>query len=174
MAFPTDMVYIRWEFSWADTEEIQDTGLWCHLDTVAGNPLNWDAACNSIATTAVAAWKTAMPTAVYAPSVTAVRSVVYHYDQPLKVVLNRGEAGFTGPTAWKGTAVNDLPPENTIVTSLYGYNPTQYTQNRGRKRGRMYNPTPGGNQITQAGGLSDGVTGQWAGYTAVSFVLVGF
>jgi hypothetical protein len=167
MAFQTDMVYVRYEFSWQDTPEIQDTGLWCHLTHPEGMELDWDTAVNAAAEKAVEAWVTAMPKPVFSPSLIATRVIAYHYDQLLKTVLNRGEAGFTGDNVWKGSAINDLPPENTLVLGLYSYDPASYVANRARRRGRMYLPTPGVTQIGNGGQLSEGVQLQWCQYGAL-------
>lgn len=162
MAFPTDMVYIRYEFSWVSpSTEIQDTGLWARLQTVAGNPLDWDTATASIAATAVSAWAENWGQPAFSDDLTAMRVVCYHYDQPLKNVLNRGEAAFAGPTAWGGTAGGNLPPECTMALGLYGYDPATFVPNRARKRGRMYLPTLAPNQIAGGGWMGTGAQQSW-------------
>lgn len=136
------MLYIRWEFRWGTTGEIQDTGLWCHLEREEGTLLDWDTATQAAADKAVGAWATEMGEPAFAPSVVGVRAVAYHYDADLKHALNRAEAGFTGDNEWAGSGAADLPPENTMVMSLYSYEPSSYVANRARRRGRMYLPTP--------------------------------
>lgn len=162
MPFSDDMVYLRFEFTWLDTGEIQDTGVWCRLDITTGQTLNWGTAVNEAAEQGVAAWIAGMAKPLFSPSVVANRCIAYHYDLPLKNVLDRGEAGFSGPNAWKGSGINDLPPENTLVLGLYSYDPATYVPNRARRRGRMYLPTPSTAQIGGGGMLTTGTQNTWA------------
>jgi len=154
MPFPQDMVYIRWEFSWLQTAEIQDFGMWGTVAQEGAGPFQpWPAVTQAIADKAVSAWASEAGADNYSPEVKAVRAVAYHYDQPHDEVLDRAEAGFTGSNAWVGEATRSLPPQLSVVLSLYGYEPEAYTPQRARKRGRVYLPTPGASVVDGLGQL---------------------
>lgn len=158
MAFPQNMIYVRYEFGWVGNLEIQDTGFWAQYQgpDAPVDPLVWDSAVNLYAAWAVGAWASNWGRPAFSADLTALRCVVYHYDQPLKNVLNRGEAAFTGDSAWAGSATTSLPPQDTVALGMYGYDPTTFVANRARKRGRMYLPTPAPNQISGGGWLTPG------------------
>lgn len=156
MPFPQNMIYIRYEFAWQNTE-IQDTGLWAEVvqEGAAAFPGWGDNTMQALADKAVNAWVAGFDAeARFSASVDAVRAVVYHYDQSHNEVLDRSEAAFTDANAWGGTASNSMPPQNSVVLSLYGYDPAGYTPQRGRKRGRMYLPTPAAGDIDATGKLT--------------------
>ena len=161
MAFEEDMVYLRWEFKWGTTQEIQDTGLWCHLTHPTGMGLDWQVAVDAAAAKAVEAWHDSWGTVAFSKSVIGVRAIAYHYDAALKKVLHRGEAGFTGDNTWKGSAGTDMPPENTLALSLWTFTPGSYVPNAARRRGRMYLPTLSFDQLGGDGQLTQGQAGVW-------------
>lgn len=76
-------------------------------------------------------------------------------------VLDQGVALFDGDDAWRGTETNSLPWECALAISFYGYTPGTFTQNKGRKRGRMYLPPLAANTLSGGDGqFSDGLLQQ--------------
>lgn len=163
MPFPENMCYVRYDFNWGNTGEIQTLGMW-GVVTNEGGPTfgDWQEIVDSLAGLAVAAWVEHMDKSNFSSNVIGMRSVVYHYRQDHKEVLHRAEAAFTEATAWKGTAQGSWPPQNTIVASLYGYDPAGYAPQRARKRGRVYLPTPSPQVVDGSGSMTPGATGGWA------------
>jgi hypothetical protein len=142
MAFPEDMVLTRIEFG-AGPDEIQNTGFWSRVQGASGVDFNWSDFVNDAAAKVRDAWMAQMGPGNYSPYIVAQRVVCYHYDQPHNTVLDRGEAAFASGD-WKGTGNTALPPQDTMVLSLYGYDPATFVPLRQYKRGRMYLPTPAG------------------------------
>nr|CRY97327.1 hypothetical protein [uncultured prokaryote] len=148
MPFPTNMVYIRWEFQWspvggAGATEIQNFGIWAEVKDPIQPPFpGWNNVCNDGAQIAANAWKVNMEPGRFANPVLFQRAVVYHYDQGHEQALDRGESGGTqGPEVWRGAGNATLPPQSTIAVSLYGFEPGTYQFQPGRHRGRIYLPT---------------------------------
>lgn len=163
MPYPENMVYLRYDFSWKTTPEIQTFGLWGIVrNEGTGSFGEWQVLVDSLATLAVDAWFEEMGMGFYSLGVKATRAIAYHYRQDHKEVLHRGEAGFDGAKAWAGTANSSMPPQNTVVASLYGYDPSGFATQRARKRGRVYLPTPSPAVIDGTGQMPPGTTGSWA------------
>lgn len=146
MVFPVNMIYTRWEFGWqpagasADIE-IQDFGIWFRIPDPVQPPFpGWNNVVNDFSQRAANAWMTNMTKANFASAVKFRRCVTYHYDQPHKVVLDRGESTGTQGGPWAGAGAV-MPPENTVCVSLYGFDPTLAVAQARRKRGRIYLPT---------------------------------
>lgn len=170
MAYPEDMVYCRLDFT-AGADEIQNTGFWARVEGASGVDFTWSDFVNNAAEKIVQSWHDDFATAAFSPYITAQRCVVYHYSQDHKTVLDRGEAAFTGDNAWAGSGTTALPPQVSLVLSLYGYDPATFVANRQHKRGRMYLPTHAGgntNVDTATGTFSDvsGLLGQCADFWA--------
>lgn len=157
MVYPQNMVLVRWDFRWKGTEEIQSTSCWGQVfqEGAAVFP-DWQPTVNAAAAKAVSAWHDSWAASNFSLGVEGVRAVAYHYDQAHNEVLDRGEAAFDGDNAWSSTAQSSLPPQNALVLSLYAYDPAGYTQQRARKRGRMYLPTISPAQIDGTGQVSVG------------------
>nr|CRY96016.1 hypothetical protein [uncultured prokaryote] len=160
------MVKVNFEFDWGTTGEIQDTGFWCLVsqDGVASFG-DWDEITAAIAQRGVEAWKANIGQGNFSEPLIGRRVVAYHYRQDHKEILDRAEYGFSGANEWKGTATSPMPPENTVVVSLYGYDPSTYTPQRARKRGRMYMPTFGATQMGAGGVLASSTQQGWLDVT---------
>lgn len=161
MAFPPNMISVRYQFSFeygATPLDIQDTGFWCVLTGPgSAGAGDWQTFCDSVAAEAVQAWSDNMTEGLFSPGVVGVSAKAYRYGvdhtQPAETI---GTAAFTGSTAWRGGGTVGLPPENSVVLSLYGYDPSSYTPQKGRKRGRMYLPTPATSILDEFGLISTG------------------
>lgn len=156
------MVLVRWDFGWKGTEEIQSVSCWGKVtqEGTAGFP-DWQPLVDALSEKGCDAWSTQMGASGYSLGVKALRCVAYHYSQDHKDVLHRGEHAFDPDYSWAGTAASSLPPQNTIVLSLYAFDPAGFAQQRARKRGRMYLPTPAPAQLDGTGTLTDGATIGW-------------
>lgn len=156
MAFPEDQVLVRIQFQVGGSAnlEIQNTGFWAQVQDAGGVGFDWQDACNAMAEKVRDTWKANVQTALFAGAIVAQNVIVYHYDEIHKNVLHRGEAGFSGASAWAGTG-NPMPLQCSVVLSLYGYDPAQYATQRDRKRGRMYLPTPTGSSLDGEGTISE-------------------
>ena len=120
MAFPENMVYVRWDFGWKGTEEIQVTGAWGVVTQEGTGAFpDWQKLVDAIAEKGCAAWSEEMGAGAYSLGVKANRCVAYHYSQDHKEVLHRGEHAFDPDYSWAGTASSSLPPQCSIVASLY-------------------------------------------------------
>lgn len=161
MPYPTNMVYCRWEFGvrlGAGTEdvEVQNFGIWGHVEDPVQPPFpGWTNVVNDGAQRLANAWKNNMDPGLFSPSIRFNRAIVYHYDQPHQQVLDRGESAGTGG-AWAGEpSGSGLPLENSIVLSLYAFQPGTYQFQPGRHRGRVYLPTPVRAALDKDGMLAD-------------------
>lgn len=135
--------------------EIQDTGFWLQMNISTGYVFTWAELVQGIAEFVRDQFVAHILPAHYSNSLVGLSVVTYHYDQGHTEVLDRGEAPFTGTgNTWAGTASNGLPSENTVVVSLYGYDPTGYATQRARKRGRMFTFTPSGDILYSDGRLN--------------------
>lgn len=148
MAFPNNMINIRFNFNFVyitTAVEIQDTGLWVTaLPSTTPDPTDWQDACDGLAGAAAAAWVGRMNANWFSPAVvgTTVKTYRYGVDHTAHA-LTVGQHPFSGDDAWAGGGGgNGHAPQASVVASLYGYDPAVYTTQRGRKRGRMYLPTP--------------------------------
>lgn len=163
MPFPENMAYIRYDFTWSNTPEIQTFGMWGVVSNEGVGAFgDWQPLVDTIAEKAVDTWWSVMPADIYSLGVRAQRVVVYHYRQDHKEVLHRGEVSFLPDRPWKGSANSSMPPENTVVASLYGYDPSGYAPQRARKRGRIYLPTPAPTTVDGTGTMTPSVTGSFA------------
>jgi hypothetical protein len=163
MPFPEDMAYVRYDFTWSTTPEIQTFGMWGIVTNEGSGAFgDWQVLVDSLAELAVDSWWSVMPADIYSFGVKAARCVVYHYRQDHKEVLNRGEVSFLPDRPWKGSATGSLPPENTVVASLYGYDPAGYAPQRARKRGRIYLPTPAPSAVDGTGTMTPTTTAAYA------------
>lgn len=143
MPFPIAGLYkVVLEFAWnagAGGQEIQDTGFWVTAGPPAGTPA---VTCNEIAQRVASSWSTNVSTAGYSPNVSGTRVKCYHIPGgPTAKADASGESSF--PSPWQNNAGVTLPPENTLVCSLYSFAPGTFAPLKGRRRrGRMYLPTP--------------------------------
>lgn len=165
MPFPQNMAYVRWDFNWRDSSEIQSFGIWGVVSN-EGAPVfaDWQPLVEAIALQGVEAWIANFPKTDFSRGVQGNRVVCYHYRQDHKEVLHRAEAGFSGDNAWQSTTGASLPPQNALVASLYAYDPAGYAPQRARKRGRIYLPTPAQGVVDGSGQMTLGGAGGWAGY----------
>lgn len=155
------MINVRYQFAFdygATQVDIQDTGFWCGLTGPGSSGVaDWQAFCDSVAAEAVQCWVDNMTTGEFSAGVVGVTAKAYRYGtdhtQPAETI---GTAAFSGSTAWRGAGTVGLPPENSVVASLYGYDPATYTPQKARKRGRMYMPTPSTQILDQFGLISSG------------------
>lgn len=170
MPFPENMVQVRWEFSWKGTPEIQTTSCWGVVTQEGSGAFpDWQPTVDAIALKGVTAWAAQMGAAAFSFGVKANRVIAYHYRQDHKEVLHRGEAAFDPDHSWAGTASSSMPPQNTVVGSLYAYDPAGFAPQRARKRGRMYLPTLSPAQVDGRGVLTEGQAGTWASMFAALF-----
>jgi hypothetical protein len=170
VAFDEDMVYLRYDFNFNVDSEIQSFGIWGKVTKEGvGTTPGWQDMVDAIALKGVTTWSDEWGGGGFSPSLVAVRCVAYHYDQPLKNVLDRGEAAFDGDNAWSGSASASLPAENSVVASLYGYDPSGFVPQRGRKRGRIYLPTPGASAVDGTGRLTTANQGTYRDHMVAWF-----
>lgn len=165
MPFPENMAYVRFDFNWRDSVEIQTFGLWGIVSNEGVGPFgNWQEIVEALAQRGVEAWFDNFPKTDFSRGVQAQRVVCYHYRQDHKEVLHRAEAAFADEWAWQASTGSSLPPQDTIVASLYAYDPAGYAPQRARKRGRIYLPTPAQGVVDGSGQMTLGGAGGWAGY----------
>lgn len=146
MPYPTNMVYVRWEFGWqpgAQEADIQDFGIWGHISDPSAPPFpGWNNVCDGLSQRAANAWATNFQAGRFAAPVKFRRAVCYHYDQPLEQVLDRGESTGTQGVPWAGTGAA-CPPQLSVAVTTQGFDPAVAAAQSRRKRGRFYLPTPG-------------------------------
>jgi hypothetical protein len=153
MPFPRPLAYLRYEFSWNGGQDIQECGMFLMKqetgDWPAPGPLEY---AQEIAEKGVDAWKTNMGGGFYAPAVTATQCTAYTMKADGRHVDQKGVAPFSGSNAWSGSGSGTLPAENSVVLSLYGYDPATYGGTAaGQLRGRMYLPTPAAASLDSTG-----------------------
>lgn len=165
MPFPTNMARVVWEFNWQPSGaggpiEIQDFGMWGHIADPAAPPFpGWKNVVDGLSQRGANAWATNMTAANFSNAVRFSRCIAYHYDQGHnKPPLDRGESGGTQGVPWLGTG-DVLPPQLSLVTSLYTFEPGTYAPNPARRRGRIYLPTPAAGVLGSDGRLSSGYVG---------------
>lgn len=158
MPFPTNQVYLRWEFFWqlgSTTAEIQDFGMWGTV--IEDGPVfdEWQPLVDAIAKKGVTAWKAHFLPTNYASRLILKRCVAYHYDQPHLQVLHRGEFAADGDNAWSGSGA-PMPPQTTVAVSTFAFDPAGYATESRSKRGRYYLPTPARTLVGDDGELDAG------------------
>ena len=163
MAFGFDLQYIRYEFTWQESPEIQNFGFFTRKLESGDYPAPGEAAAaQAIADKAVAAFKANIRETHYAAAVTAARATAYTMEADGVHVSEKGVTGFSGANAWEGSLGIPLPPENSVVMSLYALDPTSFQgANPGTKRGRVYLPTPGTDVLTSTGRVASAVLTDW-------------
>ena len=143
MPFPENMVQVRWEFSWKGTPEIQTTSCWGVVTQEGSGAFpDWQPTVDAIALKGVTAWAAQMGAAAFSFGVKANRVIAYHYRQDHKEVLHRGEAAFDPDHSWAGTASSSMTPQNTVVGSLYAYDPAGFAPPEGAQARPDVPPNP--------------------------------
>lgn len=166
MAFPTNMVYVRWEFNWQPAGasgpiEIQDFGMWGHIGDPVQPPFpGWQNVVDGLSQRAANAWATNMTAGNFANAVKFNRAIAYHYDQSHLNALDRGESGGTAGVPWVGTGTV-LPPQLALVVSTSSFAQGSYQFQPRRHRGRFYLPTPSASVLAADGRLSGGYVGSF-------------
>lgn len=168
MPFPDNMIRVSFAFKWeysGTPEEIQDTSVWVHA-LAPSIPLDfdWQPVLDDLANHCAGLWVGNMDAHQFSPAVFGNVVKTYFYAHDGSVAADKvGTAAFTGDNAWAGGGGGSgLPPENTIVGTLYAYTPGQYAPQRARKRGRMYLPTPSVQMIDTYGIVPAGQQGTLA------------
>lgn len=155
MAFDLPLLYIRYEFAWLGTPEIQNFGFFMEKTDSGDYPAPGEAAAaQAVADKAVAAFKANIREAYFAVQVVGVRATAYTMQADGVHVSEKGVTPFSGANVWQGVGTVALPPENSTVLSLYVRDPGAFQgAHPGRIRGRVYLPTPHAGLLTNAGGL---------------------
>jgi len=163
MALSPNLSYIRYEFSWQETPEIQNFGFFMRKRESGDYPAPGElAAAQAIADKGVAAFKANIRTTHYAAAVTAARCTAYTLDSDGIHVSEKGVTPFSGGSAWEGAGGIPLPPENSVVMSLYARDPGAFQGSHpGRLRGRVYLPTPETGILTSTGRVASAVVSDW-------------
>lgn len=128
-------------------------GIWGVRHHETGNTVDWPSDCQDMAEKLVAHFNATITTkANFSPAVHMETCVVNHYEAATGKVLDQGQAGFTGGTAWNGSGTTSLPWETSVCMSLYGYG-AEFVRDKGRKRGRFYLPPLAVAALSDASGM---------------------
>ena len=170
MVFPNKLAYIRYEFTWNAGQDIQEFGIFVQKRESGDWPNPGSAAAaQAIADKAVPAFASNMNAGFYAQAVSAVQVSAYTMKDDGRKVDQKGVALFDGGDAFTGGGTGAMPAENSVVLSLYGYDPTKFGgPTRAQQRGRMYLPTPASGNLGSDGLVTTAVVntqlGNWQGW----------
>nr|CRY96058.1 hypothetical protein [uncultured prokaryote] len=156
-AVPPDLVKVQISFDLIDGSTPTDTavtGFYVLRHHRSGNPTDWPFDTTALANLVRTLWIAEISPTLFSSNVRGQVVKAYHLDTNGHA-LDEGVAPFD-PTdfPWQGSAPQSMPWETSIVLSTYGFGAGQFVQDRARKRGRMYLPPGGTNQVAGAGLLS--------------------
>lgn len=145
MPIPADVTRVRLVFDLKRASAVADTavmGFHVHRNHVTGNPTDWPADVNEIATKVYEKWVTnVIGVSHWTTGVALNRVEAYHLDATTGKTADKGVQPTDGGHSWSGTSNNAaLPWEVACAVSIYGYTPGSFTLNARQKRGRFYLP----------------------------------
>jgi len=163
MAYPANLIYTKLTFSWTGggMSEIQEFGFW---QTHTGTP-SWATDLQTLADGTRDAWNTNFGSVAswFSNAINGVKVACYEMDSTLHAVSSASSAFSSGHT-FHGTDSTGLPPQDTVVITLYCDDPAHFVGHRARRRGRFYLPTMGASQLNGQGYLGTstvaGILGQ--------------
>lgn len=163
MAFTDKLVYVRFNFVWLNSTEIQATGFFARKTEAGAWPAPGEIHyAQSIAEMARDAFKSHIRTTHYANNLQATSCLAYTMKDDGIHVSEKGMAGFDGSNEWLPSGGTSMPPETTVVLSTWSRDPSQFQgSSPGRLRGRMYLPTPNVAALGSDGYIGGGTVTDW-------------
>lgn len=158
MAYPADLISTKFTFDYVSSNigsDIQEFGINGRREGGSGTGIDWPTDLQTVADGLRDAWNSGtsgFPASWFSPSVSGKMVQAYQMDTTFHAVSS-ASSSFSGGDAFTGSASAGLPPQCSVVCTLWKDDPAHFVSHRARRRGRFYLPTFGTSELSGDGAL---------------------